>query len=83
MKRLNQLLRVTGVKAYRRFVEDVKDSAELGPDLRCEANPLALSAAQRVRPSKKREVADPDIRKEVDSLLDFKHYLLDDMLLGG
>ena len=48
LERVQQSVRVPGMKSYRRFIQYIQDSCKLGSDLGGKPYPLALPAAQRV-----------------------------------
>ncbi len=70
----DQPLVVSLVQPDGRLVQDVEDANETCADLRCEPNPLSLSARERSGGSVEREVVEPDVEQEVEPFLD----LLDD-----
>ena len=72
----DQPLVVALVQADRRLVEDVEHVDELRPDLRGEADALALAARQRARRTRQRQVTQPHVHQEAQALAD----LLDDLL---
>src|SRR5260370_770867 len=53
-----------------RFVEDIKHTAEVGAQLSCESNALALPARQRRHTASKLQVAQANFTKELQALAD-------------
>src|ERR1700730_18329203 len=61
------------VQANGRFVEHVKNAAQLGSDLRGEADALAFSARERGSRAAERQVAQSDVVQELQAFGDFVH----------
>ena len=69
------------VQADRWLVEDIEHPGKAGTDLAGEANALALAARQRARCPVKREIVQPDIDEEFQTLADFLEDAFGDLLL--
>lgn len=69
-ERLNQADIVTLVEADARFVKDVEDPDELGADLGREPYPLPFPPGKRTRGAIQRNVVEPNIEQESQSLPD-------------
>ena len=82
LQRADQLVVVALVEPDRGLVEDVEDADELRADLRREAEPLGLTARQRLRGAVELEVADADVGEEREPLADLLHDPVADQLLG-
>ena len=65
-----QSLIVAGMESNRRLVEYVEHAAQLGPDLRCQTDALALATGQGRRRSIKRQVAESHSLQEAQTILD-------------
>ena len=74
LERRDQPLVVALVKADRRLVEDVKHADERRPDLGREPDPLCLAARKRRGRPLERQVADPDVVQELQSLVDLAQH---------
>ena len=58
------------MKADRRLVEHVEDTAQLRSDLRGQANALTFAAGKRGRGTAEREIAESNIIEEFEALRD-------------
>ena len=63
------------VETDRRLVEDVEHPHQLRADLRRQPDPLRFAAGQRAGGAFERDVAEPDIVEEPQSLADFLQHL--------
>ena len=72
---------VARMQSDGRLVEHVKHAAQIRAELRRQSNALRFAAAQSLRRTPKREVAEPDILHEAKPLLDFRHEIRRDHFL--
>ncbi len=72
---------VAGVEADRRLVEDVEDARQAAADLAGQADPLALAAGERGRPSGEAQVVEPDVDEELEPVADLADEVAGDVLL--
>ena len=70
------------VQADRRLVEHVEHARQLRPDLRRQADALALAARERGGAAAERQIADADIDQEPQPIADFAHDALGDEVLA-
>src|SRR5256885_9232563 len=66
-----------------RFIEDIKDSSQAGPDLGGEPDPLCFAATESTALAIKREIAQPDLEQELQTRFNFTHHFRRDLLLLG
>src|SRR5712671_413048 len=66
-----------------RFIEDIKDSSQAGPDLGGEPDPLRFAATERAALAIEREIAQPDLEQELQTRFNFTHHFRRDLLLLG
>ena len=69
------------MQADRRLVEHVEHPDQAGADLRGEPNALRLTAGQRGRRPRQRQVVQPDVEQEPEPRLDLLEHLARDRLL--
>jgi hypothetical protein len=69
----NELFVVARVQPDARFVEHVENAGKIGAELRGEPDALGLAAGQRLGRAVEREVAEADVREELQALLDLRH----------
>ena len=81
-QRVDQPPVVALVQADRRLVEHVQHADEPGADLGGEPNALRLTAGQRGRGPRQRQVVQPDVEQEAEPRLDLLEHLARDGLLA-
>src|SRR5262249_1649742 len=81
LERGEQALVVAGVQADGRLVENVKDTAETGADLRGEADALSFAAGEGGGGAIEREIAQADGEKKLETFADFFERASGDFLL--
>src|SRR5438067_10956974 len=64
-----------------RFIENIKHSSQTGPDLSGEPDPLRFPATERAALSIDREIAQPDLKQELQTRFNFTHHFRRDLLL--
>ena len=72
---------IARMQADGRFVEDVKNAAQIRAELRRQPNALRFAAAQRLRRTAQREITEPDVLHELEALLNFRHEIGGDRFL--
>ena len=77
-ERREQLPVVALMQADRRLVEHVQHAGQVRADLRREADALSFAARERCRAAAEREIADADVVKETEPLLDLAQDALGD-----
>ena len=83
-QRIEEAPVVALVQADRRLIEHVEDTGQAGADLCREADSLPLSARQRGRAPREREVPNADIVQEMEPILDLaQDAACDDLLARG
>ena len=80
-QRFEQSKIVARMQPNRRFVENVKDAAQIRAELRRETNPLRFAAAQSFCGTTEREIAEPDVLHEIEPLSNFRHEIGRDRFL--
>src|SRR6185295_9390997 len=66
-----------------RFIEDIKDSSQAGPDLGGEPDSLRFAATEGAALAIEREIAQPDLEQELQTRFNFPHHFRRDLLLLG
>ena len=66
-----------------RFIEDIKDSSQAGPDLSGEPDSLRFAATEGAALAIEREIAQPDLEQELQTRFNFTHHFRRDLLLLG
>ena len=71
------------MQADGRFVEDVTDAAQVGAELRREADPLRFAAAQRRRGAVEREIRQADLVEKPQARLQFRDDVAGDLRVAS
>ncbi len=72
-QRFEQSQIVARMQTDRGLIEHVEDAAQIRTKLRREPNALRLTAAQGLRRTAEREIAQPDVFHELETLLNLRH----------
>ena len=72
---------VARMQSDGRLVQNVKNAAQIRAELRRQTNALRLAAAQGLRRTPEREIAEPDIFHEPEALRNFRHEIVGDRFL--
>ena len=80
-QRVEQAQIIARMQTDGRLVEHVKDAAQIRAELRRQANPLRFAAAQRFGRTPEREITEPDVLHETQTLLNFRNEIGRDGLL--